>query len=186
MVIYWTAIGSQRFKLNSLVNFSGKFIYIDDNASTKYNKICEKSVMNLLKNVVIVVTLVIFAHLLALVGPIHAYIFNDIRVTPTATHLPFLEKDSNTGFMLNLAQQSVIAFYSMSANITVEIMTCLIANTISTIPKLIRLNLKELADEAQKKYSRLSIHIRLRNVLIQVQDYDRCIADCFTLKFRIA
>lgn len=183
LVFYWEIVGPRRFKLNSLINFPGKFIYIDNTESSKYNKICEESVKKLVKNVVIVISFVILAHAVVVVGPIYAYIFKDIHVTPFATHLPFVEKDSHTEFILNLAPQSVIALSSMIYSITVEIMTCLIDNTISTIPKLIRFNLEELAKMSHKKNSLLILHVHLRNVLIQVQDYNKCV---FILTFLLA
>ena len=183
--MYWKVVGPHRFKLNSLVNFPGRFIYIDDNESTKYYKFCAKSAMKLLKNVVIITTLVIFAHIVVVVGPIYAFISKGSRVTTMATHLPFLEKDSDAEFMLNVTQQFVIAVVSMCANMAIEIMTCLIDNTISAIPKLIRLSLNELADEAHSEYSRLNINIRLRSVLIQIQDFDGCVSNSLILKFMI-
>lgn len=178
--MYWKNVGPQRFKINSLAIFSGKFIYLDSKESSEYNRICERNVMKLVKNIVAVSFTVIFSHLLILVGPIYAYIFNGVRITPMATHLPYFEKDSDTEFMVNLALQCVVALYSITGNVTVEIITCLINDTVSSVPELIRLNLDEMTDEVQKKYSQLSVSIRLRNVLIQVQDFDRCVAYCFT------
>ncbi|XP_055322548.1 uncharacterized protein LOC129578273 [Sitodiplosis mosellana] len=177
LVMYWKNIGPHRFKINSLATFSGKFIYADDKESTEYNRICEKNVTKLIKNVVSVSVIVIFAHLLILVGPIYAYIFKDMYITPLATHLPFLEKDSSTEFLWSLAQQCVIALYSITGNLTVEIITCLIIDTVNSVPELIWLNLKQLADGVQKEHSRLRVHIRLRNVLIQAQDLDRYLLD---------
>lgn len=171
--MYWKAVGPQRFKFNSLVNFGGRHIYIDDTKSTEYNKICENNVKKLVQSVAIIVPLVVFGHFLVVLGSLHAYIYEDTRVTPMATHLPYFEKNSDLEFILNLLQQSIIAVYALMGNISIEILTCLLNNAITSIPEFIHLNLNDLNKEISIDNSNLKTMVRLRNVLIQVQDFDR-------------
>lgn len=144
---------------------------MDDNKSTEYNRICKNNIRKLAQHFVIIVFLVIFGHLLIVFGPIYAYIFENIRSTPMATHLPFLKKDSDIEFMMNLLVQSVIAMFALFGNISIELLTLLISNAITIIPNMIHLNLNDLVKEITS--SNLKTMSRWHNVLIQVQDFDR-------------
>lgn len=144
---------------------------MDDNKSTEYNRICENNIEKLVQHFVIIILLVILGHLLIIFGPIYAYIFKNIRSTPMATHLPFLEKDSDIEFTMNLLIQSVIATSALIGNISIELLTLLISNGITIIPRLIHLNLNDLVKEITG--SNFNSKVRWHNVLIQVQDFDR-------------
>lgn len=170
--MYWKVVGSHRFKLNNLVNFSGKYIYPDNRQLTEYNVLCEKYVMKLFINVIIICVLMILSHVVIVVVPIYAYFFQDIRITPMATHLPFFEKDSDLEFMVNISLQIPCGVYGLAGSMVIELMSCIINNTITTIPHLIELNLKELTVEVKTQHMGLRSIRCLRNVLIQIQDFD--------------
>lgn len=171
--MYWKIIGPHRFKLNNLMNIGGKFIYLDNKNPTQYNRICEKNVIKMAEIVITVVIIIIISHILAVVGPIYAYIFQDLRVTPMATELPFIDNDSDTGFLINLGQQCIVGFYSLLGNITIEMFSYIINNVITIIPDLIQLNLIDISNEIEIKGICLSSKIQLRNALVQIQDFDR-------------
>lgn len=170
--MYWKTVGPHRFKLNNLLNFGGKFIYLDNKNLTKYNQICEKNLRKMVKLVITVVAMIVISHALAIIGPIHAFISQNNRVTLMGTELPFFEKDSDLGFMINLCQQTIIGIYAILGNICVEMGPCIINNVVAIIPDLIQLNLNDLSNELETNGMCLSSKIRLRNVLIQVQDFD--------------
>lgn len=171
--MYWKAIGPHRFKLNNLINFGGKYIYSDGEQSMEYIAVCDRSTRKLINNVSIVVALIIISHLLFVAGPFYAYFSQDIRITPMATELPFLEKGSTHSFFMNLLQQFIVAMFTLSGNIAIEIMHAQINDTITITPQLIHLDLRQLENELHRSGMCLKVKARLRNVLIKVQDFDR-------------
>lgn len=153
--------------------FAGKCIY-KDTSSKKYEVICAKHVDDFLRMVIIIFSLIWIAHTLAVFGPFYAYFFQNIRITPLATNLPFFEKDSNLEFTIGMMLQGVMAFYSMAGNLSIEMGSCAIINTIRMIPDLIRFNLLEFDEELNANGLCLKSSARLRNVFVQIQDFNRC------------
>lgn len=175
--MYWNAIGPHRYRLNNLANFGGKYIYKDEKDATKYRNVCEKHIKILVITVSVIVSLMILSHAMLIIGPLFAYFSQGIRITPIATNLPYFEKDSDTEFVINLTLQAAMALIALGGSLSIEVVQCLIINTITIIPDLINLNLKEIADELFTKGMCSDTISRLRNVLIQIQDFDRYIRD---------
>lgn len=171
-MMYWKTVGPHRFKLNRIATFAGRFIY-KDGSSEKYKVICEKHVDDFLRIVILIFSLIWIAHTLAVFGPFYAYFFQNIRITPLATNLPFFEKDSDLEFTISMILQGVLAFCSMAGNFAIEIGSCAIINTIRMIPDLIRFNLAEFTEKCEADGLCITSIARLRNVFVQIQDFDR-------------
>lgn len=171
--MYWKSIGPQRFKLNRVGYFGGDCIYKAESESQQYNIICVKYMGRLTRNVWIVSSLALISHVIIVVGPVYAYFYQNIRVTPLATNLPFFEKDSDLEFTVNMILQSIMAFYAMAGCIAIEMGICLINNAISATPDVIRFNLVEFEREFNTNGISLEATARLRNVFIQIQDFIR-------------
>lgn len=171
--MYWMAIGPHRFKMNNLFNFGGKFIYLEGEQSPKYKAACVESVQHLIRNVITILSLLIISITVYSAGPFYVYFFRNVRATPAATKLPFLEHHSDVGFPLNLIQQTVVALYGVTGYISMEIGFCLINNVIITMPKLIRVDLDELTNELQLNGMNWKSTIQLRQILVKMQDFDR-------------
>lgn len=87
--MYWNAVGPHRYGLNNLARFGGKFIYMDNRNPTAYNKVCERYIIILLRNVTVIIALMIFSHAMLIIGPLYAYYSEGSQLTPIATNLPF-------------------------------------------------------------------------------------------------
>lgn len=172
LIMYWNAVGPHRYGLNNLANFGGRFIYMDNKHPTAYNNVCERYIKILLRNVSVIVALMILSHAMLIFGPLYAYYFQSIRLTPIATNLPYFEKDSDIEFGINLSIQAVMALLALAGSMSIEVVACLILNVVTIIPDLIQVNLIELADDVFTNGLNLNTIARLRNVLIQIQDFD--------------
>lgn len=106
------------------------------------------------------------------IGPINAFIFKGEMVTIMATKLPFFSEYSETGFLLNVSHQLVIAVVAICGGVGVEIIACLINNTVEFIPELISLNIEELSARLKTGNKNIESQARLRNILMQIRDYD--------------
>lgn len=171
--MYWKSVGPCRFKINSLLNFGGNFLYFNDKKSSNYTALCEESISQLTKSVAIILFLILLSHFMYGIGPLYVYLFHDIRITPIETELPFLDKVSNLGFTLNLIEQAILTAYELLGTMSVEICQCLINNAITFVPKVLHLDLDEISCDLNINGMNQKIKIRLRNVLIQLQDFDR-------------
>lgn len=44
ILLCWQCVGPDRFKMNNVINFGGKYIFKDDKMPSKYNAVCEKMI----------------------------------------------------------------------------------------------------------------------------------------------
>lgn len=172
MALYWKSINSNRFKSNKLFTFGGDFIYTNDKKPSKYNTLCEKNVRKLVKTTIIVIILLIFSHIIYATGSMYAVFFKNTRVTLLGTKLPFVERETDIGFTLNVMEQSIAAYYELMGSISIEVGQTLVNNVFTTFPKLIRYDLDELTNELQSEGMCLHTKMRLRNIIMKIQDFD--------------
>lgn len=173
MIIYWKAVGPERFKFSAIENFCGDYFYKCDTESTDYNALRTRHIDELLKHMLIVLPLMIISHVIVIVAPIHELLFQHIRTTPIGLHLPILEKDSDLEFTLNMILQMIMTFYALFGSVAIEIASCMINNTIKLVPHLIRFNLREFRGELKTNGMGITAIARLRNIFVQIQDYNR-------------
>lgn len=171
LAMYWKSISSQRVILNSLINFGGKYLYVDDNKPTKYKQFCEENIGKLIRRIKTIWTLILVSFGLFAIGPFYVFFFKHTRVTVLNTELPFLHiNDSNVAFAVNLIQQFTCTVFALIGNLAIEAGMCLVNDAIEISPEVINFSLCELANDTT---SSLHLRLRMRNILMQVQDLDR-------------
>lgn len=157
--------------MNRVINFGGKYIFTDDKAPSKYNTLCEKMIQKLVQNVVVTVILIILSYLLFGASSLYVIIFRHNRVTLIGTEIPFLPSDTDFGYAMNMIQQLILTWVSLTANITIEIGDCLTQNTVEVIPEIIHLESEELAKEMRLNGMSWRTKAQLRGILLRVQDF---------------
>ena len=173
MCVYWISIGSSRFKVNSLLNFGGSFIYQNENQSIKYRLICMKHAKKLIKSIVTDLPLMFTAHAIIFDVAIYAHYSQHIPINPFAINLPFFEKNSNVELFINMVFQSIMGAYAAIGCFGVEIGECLMNNTIIAIPDVIGFNLFNINDELKTNGMNFKSILQLRNTFRQIQDYQQ-------------
>lgn len=179
--MYWKSIGPHRFKLRRLTSFCGTYFYNadtdtdsdTDTKSTQYKILRAKNIDKMLRSMLINLPLMFLSHAIVAVAPAYEFFFQHIRATPLAIHLPFLKKDSNLEFILNMNLQLIMAAYATVGSLAVEAATCMINHTITIVPDLIAFNLHEFNDTWTANGLCVESLTRLRNAFVQMQDYDR-------------
>ena len=171
-MMYFKVIGPQRFKMNNIITFTGKYIYTDDNTSVQRNQIIEKRIDQLLKSFSIICTIILMSYQTILIGPIFAYYYDDLRVSPLGTHLPFFELNSDADFYANMLICTIISVNAMLGGYAIELSSAIINNTILTIPDLINLNLADFFDEFQTSGNDFKSIVKLPNTFLQMQDFN--------------
>lgn len=171
--MYWKIIGPCRFKIHNLIIFGGRHIYNNCSNSIKYKVLCVKHINKLIKTVVISLILVLIAHAMILIGPLYAYFFQNLHITPFATNLPFFENDSDLEFTVNMILQSIMGAYELLGSISMNIAICLINNVVVAVPDLIRLNLDEFYEDFKDTGINPKSIARFRNTFLQIRDYKK-------------
>lgn len=171
--MYFKAIGRNQLKLHKLDMFAGEYFYNSYTESMAYKTLHVKHIDKLIKNILIILPMVLLSHGICIAAPLYAILFQHIRATPAGIHLPFLEKDSNYEYTLNMTVQIIMSFYLLTGDLAIEMLSCTINNAIVLIPDLIQYNLNEF----QMEFSINGIHIKsiaqLRNVFDQINDFNR-------------
>lgn len=170
-------IRSRLRRYQNLYFFASKHIYtdIEEDSDADYIRVCDQSAIKLLTSTMKIMTIVIVSMIMHMMFPTFAYFkYNDIQ-WPMPVILPFTDPDSVNGLAINLVNQLFIGFTSSIGNIGIEISTCILNNTVWAIIVAIGHSIDELSGSTENPQSSTAsnrIHL-FRNILIQVQDYDR-------------
>lgn len=142
--------------------------------------------MELIQNTTITIIVMLNAYAIVGAGALYAIVFHGTRITFVGTELPFVDGQTNVGFVINLMEQSLLTNVSLISNITIEIGVCLVNNAFSTIPELINLESEDLIAEMDLNGMSFDAHMRLRNIFVKVQDFYRYIFRYFLEKSLIS
>lgn len=172
-------LGPDRYKINNLMNFGGRFIYNDNVHSPKLRLIQEKVINKLIQHILVVVFLAFLSIGTFVMDAFYLYFFEGIRSTILGFKLPFSNEDSENGFLLNNLFQCPFVLVGLIACSVVEISAALIINVIASTPSLIHFDLEELETELIFNGFNLMAKARLRNVFVKIQDYEKYIHTFF-------
>lgn len=165
--------------LQSVAFFAGDKIYteVDLDSDPNYIRICDQCAMKLLKNTATMVGLIIVSCAIYSCFPVYAFIFHNEIQLFCPVLLPFTDLESVNGIILNFINQMFINLIGISASIGIEIATCIVKNNVSAIVVAIGYETSQLSKyiESNVNESSKSIHVQFRNMLIQIQDFDRYI-----------
>lgn len=180
-------VTSDRQALQSLIFFAGDKMY-QDNLPGNYSRIYDNSAIKLLKSVIIVTLVTLFSTIFSYIIPIHLYVSTGDAQLPFPILFPFSNTESPTGLIINLLSQMIVCLYGIPVNVGIDVAQMIIRNTILTSSLITCHSIDEfsLAHERLTSISDHSIDFLFRNILIQVQDYDRYIMfgpESKTLKF---
>lgn len=173
LTVYVEVIGRNRFKVNNVINFGGNYIYKDDKEPTKYNALCERMIKALIRSVVITMAAIAVSYSTFGASSLYFIIFEGARVTFLGTELPFFDINSDFGYMMNMFEQSVLTFGAIMSNTTIEIGACITNNAVEAVPEIIHLESEELTDDLMSNGMTSSATLRVRNMLVIVQDFNR-------------
>lgn len=154
--------------------FIGEYFYKSHAESIQYKALHVKHMDKLVKNLLIVLPMILLSHGICVAAPLYTILFQHIRITPAGLHLPFLEKDSNFEYTLNMILQAIMAFYLIVGDLVIEMASCAINNAIVLMPDLIQYNLNELHMQwktGESVYAKSVV--QLHNVCLQIQDFNR-------------
>lgn len=184
LVVYFLImIPSTRKTLQSIAFFAGDKIYTDitEGCNLNYIGVCDESAIKLLKTTTKTLGIIFASLMLALTFPIYAFVINNELQFPIPVIVPFTDLDSRFGLGLNILNQLFMSFQGITGNFGIEIMTCMVKNSIWASTVAIGHSIWEFSSSIEKTpstpseavTSKRELHYQFRNILIQVQDHDR-------------
>lgn len=173
MTLYWKSLNEDRFKLNNIVNYGRRYIYEDDATPSKYHSLCEAMIVKLVRNTVIITVLLLTSYAVVGCGALYTIIFGESRITFVGTEIPFVDGNTDIGFLINMMEQSFLTIVSLTGNIAIEIGVSLVHNAFEMIPEIIHYDFEEFNIELNLNGMSLNAKMRLRNIFMKVQDYER-------------
>lgn len=159
----------------SLIFFAIEKIYTDINhdSNCNYIRLCDESAIKLLKSTTKTIGIICVSMSLYIFFPIYMFITsNDIQL-PIPVLLPFTDIKSIKGMIMNILNQLFIGLIGIAGNVGIEIITCILKNTVWASTVVICHSIDEFSNITVNFESKESINCHFRNILIQVQDLHR-------------
>lgn len=154
-----------------MIAFGGRNIYQNSNERSDYNRICSKQMDMTARKFIINYSIILLASILAILGPVLAYVNHGIKTTTTNLRFPFTDENSNAEFIANIAFQFLIFFHGFSLYVGLEVTMLIFENTSNVTTKLIENDLKrfDLMNEISEPQERAIF----KNIVKQAIDTDR-------------
>lgn len=107
-------------------------------------------------------------------GNIYVYFTEGILSTPLGFEIPYFEANSIVGFGVNMGIQSLYAIIGILGAVVIESCQALLNNTVSLFVALISMKTRGLSAYLNGGGKGcLESRILFRNILIQIQDFER-------------
>lgn len=170
-------IESSRKMYQSLIFFVGDKIYInvDEDSNPKYVRLIDETAIKLLTSTLTTISIIIGSIIVYVGFPIYVFIFHNEIQFAVPVYVPFTDLSSTTGIIINVIQQCISVWIGVAGNIGIEIITCMLKNTVWACTVAICHSIDEISELLVKSKTCSSnlITSRFRNILVQVQDLDR-------------
>lgn len=167
--MYFETIGADRAKIKAVLNLS-RYIYRNNDVPSKYHDLFEHMIRKLIKDIIVVVSALIFSYSMFSAGSLFVIIFEGKAMNFLGTELPFIDFNTKTGYLINTIQQFFMTAVGITANLGLEITACVSYNSIEIVPYFFRLESEDIAYDLKSNGMNLRTKLRVRRMLMQMQD----------------
>ena len=169
LLIRWTS--SNRYKYQSLVDFSGFRIYPNNRDDLEYNEICSKVIGISVKRFMIKFLMIFVSGVAAISGPIYVYITTGIKTSTTELRIPFTDENSNDEFISNIFLQLVVFFIGTCGYLGMEVLMTIFENVVTISPKIVEFELEKLhIKQKSMESTEQQVHVHFKNIVKQCID----------------
>lgn len=149
-------------------------MYDDKNKSTEITKTYNRNIRDLVEWFFIAPALTLISGLAIAAGSVHIYWTEGVFEPPLQFEIPFLQKDSVLTIYFNSGIQIAFIPFAAYGMIAIELGQSILNNTIKLFVAVTSTNIEEFNTQLMnKKKMDLELKTQLRNILVQIQDYDR-------------
>lgn len=167
-------IPSTRKRYRYMYNFAGNFLYSNCETSPSKNIVCDRMAIYLVTSTSKVLVLIVFSFSFITCGPIYKNLFTDDSEMIIPVILPFIDPETENGFYANLTSQLISSAFGAIAVPAIEVVTCVLKNTVSTSAAIIADSLIEfkngLAHDGNFTDKRIWL---FRNIIMKILDFNR-------------
>lgn len=157
----------------SLILFGGDFIY-PNHKEGSLGRLLDIRANKLILGAIGVLLVISTAGLVFVTFPLCSFFIKGEMSMIVPLELPYTNPESSTGYRINLFHQVILAYFGLTANFGIEIISCLlISNLRAGVDTVIDSVNKLNASLKEKEKLTLDYSYSLRNILVQIQDLDR-------------
>lgn len=169
-------VPSELNKLRCITFFPVEKIYTDNEKSNRrYIGVCNECAIKLLKSTIKILAIIFASLSIYSIFPLVA----TIRTDEVQLIMPFLfpatNLDTQTGIVINMLNQIILGLMAMSSNLGIEILNCILSNTVWSSSIVICYSIDEyshILKRSNKNSNGIDNH-RFRNIIIQLHDVHR-------------
>lgn len=166
-------VTKRRYQFQSLIDFSGKYIYRDSHEDNEYNRICSEEMDLTIRQHITKEIVISLSFAFASIGPVYAYFRYGILTTIVDAHIPFLEPKSKAEFLGNCSLLIILSTHTFVAYVGLEIVLTLLENSVAIVPRLIEMNIKDTIELYEKKLlTKPQLNATFRNIVKLSMDSD--------------
>lgn len=178
-------IPSTRKQYYRLYNFSGDYIYANNENTPKNHKICDDHVFELIVDSLKIFILFIISLFMMYCVPLFNILIRNQYDVIIPIILPFIDPQTKTGFYANLVNQLTFCFYGIIAITGIELVTCVLKNTILVTSAVIVNELDEFEELLKLTHKTFSPRLtwQFRNILVKIIDFNRLITNLTDLYY---
>lgn len=165
-------MGPMKHEHRSLIFFASKYIFKDCN-DERLREVLDKSAMKQLIVVFTISALMFIGYLMFLALPYILFFVYGQHNLLLSSVLPYLELDTNWGYMLNMLNMSMISCLVVFLNIGADSTFSMIVNNMWAGVDVVKFAMHEMDTSFQRTGNRKEQAAQFRNILIQIQDLDR-------------
>lgn len=172
--LYYKSIGDDRFKYRSVLNFAGDYMYEDKkSSSSRYSTVCNEGAEKMLKSYLIMTCIMSTSLSLVTFGPMLLFLRTGVWITPLGTQFPYADQ-SDIAFYMDLAIQMAVGFLGIMITVSIEMSQVILNNAVVVSSDVITLNANEIAEQlASEQAMSVRSQAKFRNMMLQIQDFDR-------------
>lgn len=161
-------------KYKNILLFAGNFVYQDSYNKAKLKITHDNCARRLIKSAVGIMLTIIFSSFPTVLYPVYLHFFENARPMIVPIILPFIDPETTNGYYKNICNQLVFCIVGLMGNVGIECISAFWVNNIEVSIETIRFELNELSDALLSDIgTELNKKMKLRNILIQMQDVDR-------------
>lgn len=103
----------------------------------------------------------------------HSIVFKYELTLPIPIFVPFTDISTIHGIVINILNQAYLSLIGFAGSSGIEVFTCMVKNTVWASAVAICFSIDEISESIKQTKPSRAIDKEFRNILIQLQDYDR-------------
>lgn len=154
-------------------------MYEDKKGSSRFSMVCDEGARKMWKSYAILTCIICNSMSLVSLGPMVLFFTTGVWITPLGTQFPYADR-SDIAFYMDLIIQMGIAIIGILVTVSIEMSQVIVNNAVEMAADVTKLNVDEFIERLADEYEmKLRGQAQFRNIILQIQDFDRYKFSCF-------